>query len=189
MTHVYFSADLHGDHANIIKYANRPFLNSDSLNKEDEWISTEEKYRCCSWMNEILIKNWNNKVNPDDVVYHVGDFCFGSGGHDKFTSRLNGVIVHVKGNHDSNNGVKSYLHSGIFLFGGLEVYVVHVPPRNPGEIPNRCDLVLHGHVHNAWKSKIMGDTPMINVGVDVWDYEPVSVESVLKLYNKLTRRS
>lgn len=38
-------------------------------------------------------------------------------------------------------------------------------------------LLLCGHVHNTWKTK----DRMINVGVDVWDYTPVSLEEIKKL--------
>ena len=52
---VYFTADLHFYHKNIITATNRPFSN------EDE-------------MNRVLIQNWNNKVSFNDNVYILGDF-------------------------------------------------------------------------------------------------------------------
>jgi len=27
-------------------------------------------------MNEGLIKRWNDRVKPEDTVFHIGDFCF-----------------------------------------------------------------------------------------------------------------
>lgn len=47
---IYFIADTHFDHANIIRFCNRPFT------------SVEE-------MNETLIVNWNRKVHGNDTVY------------------------------------------------------------------------------------------------------------------------
>lgn len=41
--------------------------------------------------------------------------------------------------------------------------------------------LLHGHVHEAWRQR----DRMINVGVDVWDYAPVSAE----VLEELIRRS
>jgi len=35
---------------------------------------------------------------------------------------------------------------------------------------NKGQFLIHGHVHNNWRFK----DNMINVGVDVWDYFPVS---------------
>ncbi len=36
--------------------------------------------------------------------------------------------------------------------------------------------LLHGHVHSGWVTR--PDERMINVGVDVWDYQPVSADTV-----------
>lgn len=38
-------------------------------------------------------------------------------------------------------------------------------------------FLLHGHVHNAWKVK----GRMINVGVDAWNYTPVSIDQIQRL--------
>ena len=47
---VWFVSDTHFDHENIIKYCNRPFADVNE-------------------MNETLIKNWNNVVKPNDIVF------------------------------------------------------------------------------------------------------------------------
>jgi calcineurin-like phosphoesterase family protein len=61
----------------------------------------------------------------------------------------------------------------------------HVPPSAPGEIPDYIDLVLCGHVHKAWRHAIREGIPIINVGVDAWDYTPVSVNTILKEYHRI----
>ena len=53
----YATADPHLGHANIIRYCKRPFKNV----KE---------------MNEKIIKNFNDILKEDDVLYCVGDYCF-----------------------------------------------------------------------------------------------------------------
>ena len=55
----FFVSDTHFNHTNIIKYCNRPFNNADE-------------------MDAALIKNWNTKVPKDGIVYHLGDFAWGS---------------------------------------------------------------------------------------------------------------
>jgi calcineurin-like phosphoesterase family protein len=58
-------------------------------------------------MDETLITNWNNKVKPSDIVYHLGDFCFLNKREDilKLRKKLNGNQIHlITGNHDGNIG-------------------------------------------------------------------------------------
>jgi len=186
MSEVYFTSDCHFDHANIIKYCNRPFLHDYSLDDDENWTSKHEKIECLRWMNNEIVQRWNEKVNSPDIVYHIGDFCFKrTGSFERFNHMLNGRIVHIRGNHDSNNGTKTYIDRAIMNFGGKTFLVQHIPPRNSNNIPNECDAVLCGHVHENWKYKIFDNVLHINVGVDVWDFEPISVKSVLKLYRKV----
>lgn len=79
---LYFTADTHFGHKNIIGFCNRP-------------------YGDVHHMNESLIGRWNRKVRPTDTVYHLGDFSFMSKEETlKIVRRLNGNIHLVRGNHD-----------------------------------------------------------------------------------------
>ncbi|HAR41171.1 MAG TPA: hypothetical protein DCS07_00820 [Bdellovibrionales bacterium] len=55
---IYFTADHHFSHKNIIKYCGRPFQ------------SAEE-------MNAVMIQRWNETVQPGDTVFYLGDFSLG----------------------------------------------------------------------------------------------------------------
>ena len=57
MSKIYFTADLHFGHRTIIRYDDRPF-------------------RTVEEMDAAIIKNWNRKVNKDDVVYILGDISW-----------------------------------------------------------------------------------------------------------------
>lgn len=79
---IWFTADTHFGHENIIKYCNRPFRNA-------------------AVMNEELIRRWNATVPEDGIVFHLGDFC--SGGSKEWNEvmyRLHGQIYLILGNHD-----------------------------------------------------------------------------------------
>ena len=57
-SNIFFTSDTHFHHDNIIRFCNRPF---------------KDVYH----MDEELIKRWNEKVGPDDIIYHLGDFAWG----------------------------------------------------------------------------------------------------------------
>ena len=51
-------------------------------------------------MDEALIKNWNDVISPDDIVFHLGDFAFGGSQLWNDTlQRLNGHKILIIGNH------------------------------------------------------------------------------------------
>jgi len=175
----WFSADYHLGHANIIKYCNRPF---------------KDVYH----MNETIIRNHNARVKPDDVVFFLGDFCFrntkggktGEGEQDvaeHYLGKLNGRFVFVKGNHDNNNSCKTILKTGVIELGGKEMFIVH----DPGDMDPKFELTLHGHVHELWKIKKckMSGKTLINVGVDVWKFMPISIEEIFKELEKWKREN
>jgi calcineurin-like phosphoesterase family protein len=182
MTTTWFTSDEHYGHKNIIVYSNRPFG------------SVEE-------MTERLISNHNNRVRPGDTVFHLGDFTFSSRLLEAVLPRLNGAHYLVCGNHDRCHPMHKkheaekarYVRAGfkdVFteLQLGSEVaqwplgnlVAAHMPysgdhyegqeryaqwrPKDEGRV------LLHGHVHEAWKVR----GRMVNVGVDVWGYTPVS---------------
>ena len=173
MVKTWFTSDTHFGHFNIIKYTNRPFKSLEDMNNE-------------------IIKRWNEKVKPEDTIYFLGDFFFknskkGNGDiykFDYYDSKLNGKKIYIKGNHEHSNDVKSHITALILEFGGVEVYCTH----RPQDSNNNFKLNLCGHVHEKWKSredtKFGATTVLINVGVDVWNFYPVSIQEILNEYNK-----
>ncbi len=73
------TSDTHFGHANVIKYSNRPYKDVDE-------------------MDSILIKNWNEVVQPNHTIFHLGDFSFKD--PERYLNRLNGKIIYIPGNHD-----------------------------------------------------------------------------------------
>ena len=168
----FYTADLHLGHANIIKYCNRPF-------------DTAEE------MNEKLIAGWNSRVKPEDSVFVLGDFCFRNGPNGKpgeglqskseyYKSRLNGNKIFIRGNHDGNNSLNTNILSLVIDFGGSKAYCVHKPEHSNLSYP----VVLCGHIHNNWKTAIIKDSLLINVGVDVHNFRPISLDELIGMYGK-----
>lgn len=83
MSNIYFTSDLHLDHANIIKYCKRPFTDAKSMTEE-------------------IILKWNNQIQINDLVFILGDFLWGKNIDrlTEITNRLNGRKILIKGNHD-----------------------------------------------------------------------------------------
>jgi len=165
---IYFTSDMHFGHKNIIEYCDRPF--------ED-----------LTDMHTKLISNWNTIVKKDDIVFHLGDFCFNNE-PEIYESKLNGRIMHIKGNHDE---VKWYLIYTRINTYGLNIWMQHEPVERQEEISPDIHLILCGHVHKMWTTKIINcpdeskKISMINVGVDVHRYKPISIKEVVKIYNTI----
>lgn len=142
-------------------------------------------------MNKTLVLNWNHIVGSTDMIFHLGDFCFGGTRITEWwESKLNGKIVHVLGNHDLRNGTKG-ISCGIIRFGGMNVFMCHQPP-SPETVcsivgAGNINLILCGHVHQYWKYHVENGIPIINVGADVWNFRPVSIRSIMKLYDRINR--
>ena len=163
---IYFTADNHYCHKNIIKYESRPFN------------SVEE-------MNETLIDNWNRKVKSKDEIYILGDFIFSNGLiANQLIKRLNGKKYLIKGNHDSFLKYKEFDTSllewvkdyCVIKQNKLPIILFHYPIAR-FDRQHYGAIHLYGHVHS--RPNDLNITNAYNVGVDVNGYEPISLEEVL----------
>ncbi|MCW6507087.1 metallophosphoesterase [Lichenifustis flavocetrariae] len=160
---VFFTADPHFGHAPIIGHCDRPFGDA-----------TE--------MDRTIIRNWNSVVGPRDEVWVVGDFWCGKpkdkGQADAVFRRLNGSKHLIAGNHDSNH-VRALpwasVRDGCAVVTTEDTTVVafHYPMRS---WPHAAHGAIHvyGHVHG----RIPPDSRSCDVGVDVWDFTPVTVARI-----------
>jgi len=174
---IFFTADMHFGHANIIKYCDRPFKNLETMDK-------------------ALINNWNQRVKPGDTVYHLGDFTFrggregGKNAAQFYEDQLNGKVVHLMGNHDKNNSVKNSIYEASIFFDNKAWKMVHDPQDHVFHFGATVPVVyLNGHVHTAWKYQIREDNLLINVGIDMWKFMPITMPELIKYANRLLRQS
>jgi calcineurin-like phosphoesterase family protein len=146
-------------------------------------------------MIKRLVGEINQKCHRDnDVLYHVGDFVLYGKERGIENSRIKPIefekmikpsIVHILGNHDLNNGVKGALLGSYIKIGKKVAWVQHIPPWYDGyEAPTNADIYICGHVHDKWKFRTYNGKLVINVGVDVWNYRPVSVKDIIGCYDK-----
>lgn len=172
---LFFTSDTHFWHSNIIKYCNRPFMDVEEMNEE-------------------IIKRWNNKIEKDDLVFHLGDFAFcGPSQYKTLLERLNGKITLVLGNHDWRNIKEGYMSkfNGIYQqlrikVDNQRIYLNHFPFLCY-EGSYRGVWQLFGHVHSGPYNNGGGlDDPRLkmllpgqyDVGVDNNNFTPISYKEL-----------
>jgi len=169
----YFTSDQHYGHRNVIKYCNRPFADEHEMDEE-------------------LISRHNNTVKHGDTVYMLGDFTFKDPSN--YLRRLNGNLILIPGNHDNLN---KWMHNS-------SGKVVHIAPQLHevsvnGQLIVLCHYamrvwnqshynawMLYGHSHGS-----LPDDPnalSVDVGVDKWNYTPVSFEQLKEVMKKKTHK-
>lgn len=173
---IYLISDTHFFHKSIIPYCKRPFSSIDE-------------------MNEAIIKNWNENINENDVIYFLGDFSFGNTEMTKdICSRLNGYKIMIKGNHDRDKGETHW-----FKVGFQEVWDRPYTLRYVDKNYNMREILLshepqyisdnkfniHGHIHDE---SLENEYPDMNpnnhlcVCVERIDYKPISLEEIQEEY-------
>lgn len=165
---IWITADTHFNHNNIIEYCNRPFNNI----KE---------------MNETIISNWNSVVKKDDIVFHLGDFGFGTECMlNKIFVKLNGKINLILGNHDRLNkqtyrqlGFISVKNNHLLLLNDVKILLQHFPKRY-GENQFIDILYLCGHTHGKGINKINQK----DIGVDTNNFYPYNMNDLIFNYKK-----
>lgn len=161
---IWFTADTHFDHKNILFYAKRP------------WKTTGE-------MNDALSANWNSVVSAGDVVYHLGDFAFRN--HEEWISRLNGHVVLIEGSHDGMSAAAKKKLEWVGPrhtvkenkeFGTPEIVLSHYAMRAWPK-SHYGTWHLFGHSHGLLPP--FGFS--FDVGVDPMGFFPVSLPEVARL--------
>ncbi len=166
----WFTADLHLGHANVIKHCDRPFL---SVGEMD--------YR--------LIEKWNAVVLPDDDIWHLGDFAFrGTNAPGDYLARLTSRKHLIHGNHDSaecraDAGWASSQQMAEVMVDGIRIVLLHYAMRTWPKA-HHGSLHLYGHSHGA----LPGDRQSLDVGVDCWDFRPVSLDEIRRRLATLPER-
>lgn len=168
---IWFTSDQHFHHTNIIKHSKRPF--------ED-----------VKEMNEMMIVNYNSVVRNGDLVYHLGDFSFGTPEQStSIAKRLAGQRYLVFGNHDKRlRKERDFLAQWIWAkdfaeikVGDQKIVLCHYPFLTWAG-SHRGAYDLHGHCHGSLKPD--PNALRVDVGVDCWNYFPVNYDEIAKVMSK-----
>lgn len=166
----FYTSDTHFGHARVIQYSKRPFA------------SVEE-------MDDELIRRWNSIVRPKDEVYHLGDFAFAKPERiEDILKRLNGRKCLIIGNHDTVFLKYPELLEYLDRFTPmLEIYEQDSDERKGAKHIVLChygmrvwnkahfgSFQFYGHSHGS----LQGNSQSCDVGVDCWDYAPVTYKEI-----------
>lgn len=176
---LWFTSDLHLNHANIIRYSHRPY------------DSTEE-------MGVSLVRAINERVGTNDTLWVLGDVCMGQGKDRRCASFLSQLVCQdvrlVRGNHDPKDDAL-LLSAGFAEVRDLcqvsvgnkrKAVLCHYPLLSWDRRASGA-LMLHGHIHSQgmdynWGNRREG-TLRYDVGVDANGYRPVSADSILRFFD------
>ena len=173
---VFFTSDLHLGHRNIIQLCNRPFSSIDE-------------------MDQRFIEKWNEKVTDADTVYILGDLMFRNGKPpEEYLRQLRGKKHLIIGNHDrawiKKCDLSFWFESTSNLLyttdGKHQLTLCHYPMMSWPHMV-RCYMV-HGHIHTNTDAKywplIQKNPLMLNAGVDINNFEPVTFDEMVENNNR-----
>jgi len=158
---VLFTADTHFGHEGAIGHSRRPFNDAPE-------------------MDRLLVEAWNATVGPRDTVYHLGDFAHKSSPERcaEVFAQLRGRKHLIRGNHDRRRTLVlpwESIHDRLTIrLSGHKIVLDHFPMRS-WDSAYHGSLHMFGHVHG----KFEGTSQSCDVGVDVWQYRPVTLDEIL----------
>ena len=159
----WFTADPHLGHFNIIKYCNRPFQGVDE-------------------MGNVIIDNINERVRKEDRLFVLGDIASKEVYVKDFVERVacKNIFV-VPGNHDKEKILVRYfkLLPQCYMYRALNedyrIVLCHYGMR-VWEHSHHGAGMLYGHSHGSLPP--VPGAPSFDVGVDCWDFKPLSLTEV-----------
>jgi calcineurin-like phosphoesterase family protein len=160
-------ADTHFSQRRIIQYCNRPFTN------------TEE-------MNRFMIAEWNWIVGKRDIIYHLGDFGCGSVRlMEEILKQLNGRKFLCIGSHDKQmlklpqyfEGIKE---SFMIKINGQWIFLSHYLHKVwPKSHYGSWHLFGHSHARMNWYAEPEGK--LLDVGVDGHNFMPWALSEIINI--------
>jgi len=182
MPATFLVSDTHFGHVGVCKFTHP----DDPSVKLRPWDTPEE-------MDEEMIRRWNDRVRPNDKVYHLGDVVINRKALPTL-ARLNGDKVLIRGNHDifRDTEYREYFRElrAYHVLNGM--ILSHIPVHEASL--GRFGVNIHGHLHATRVKKAWGvaartgevlygsqlDVRYHCVCVEQTDFAPILLEDVYK---------
>jgi calcineurin-like phosphoesterase family protein len=169
---IWFTADTHFGHAGAMGRFKRPF-------------------RSVAAMNDTLVARWNETVGPEDEVWHLGDFALRTTSEQvgALLAGLHGRKHLITGNNDGPDAMRRPEWASVQAYAEIEVegttlVLCHYAFRTWNRMYKGA-YNLHGHSHG----QLAGMTRQVDVGVDVWDFRPVTLDTIKARRRRPARRT
>ena len=174
MPSVFLTSDTHFGHTGVCR-----FTRNDGVTKLRPWDDANE-------MDEEMVRRWNDRVRPNDKVYHLGDVVINRKAL-SIMNRLNGDKVLIRGNHDifKDTDYREYFRElrAYHVMNGMILSHIPIHP----ESLSRFGTNIHGHLHanRVMKTDLFSDQVSVDpryhcVCVEQTDYTPILFEDVIK---------
>lgn len=172
----WISGDCHFNHMNLISGTSK----WNDLSKCRQFESLEKH-------NETILNNINSLVKENDILYLLGDFCFGDRkiNTKKYRDMINCKnIIYLRGNHESEednvkcfSAVHDYLEIKEF---GKNIVLFHYPIASWNGM-GKGWLHFHAHTHNNFIDRGRSK----DVGLDTNDFKPYNLEELVQQLSKI----
>lgn len=146
-------------------------------------------------MNEKIIENINMTVGENDILYHLGDFSFGSIDNYRIRNKIKCKNIHyICGNHSNKNGreydpVMSCGNRVSSLFSTYGFYqeifhkktrivLFHYPIASWNDMGE--SIHLHGHTHRSPEDRYVNGGRSMDVGLDGNNLMPYSLDDIVE---------
>ena len=184
MSSIWFTSDTHFHHKNLVKG-----VTGWDLSKEGTGPSVRE-FKTLEEHDYTLVKNINDTVRHNDILWHLGDWSFGGQDNiEKFRNQLNCRTINlIFGNHDQLIEPENSQYRNLFntcqyykeiTHGGVKLILSHYAFRVWNGM-HRGSVNLYGHSHGSLSE--IGKS--MDVGIDTNNMYPYHINSIIELMNK-----
>src|SRR5574340_33273 len=155
-------------------------------------------------MDATIIDQFNAVLGPEDILYHLGDFCWKASLAGHYRQRLKVRELHIiRGNHDSSS-LRSNCSSFDMMLcckfrvpgfkNRIKIHLCHYPMLSWDAL-HHGGLHLYGHSHGGYETELNKIYPgrySMDVGIDhmyklTGTWQPMSLDFILGYLNVFRR--
>lgn len=195
----FFTSDTHFGHENILRYCDRPFSGVDHMNESliRNWNNMVAPTDVVFHLGDVALGPWDRW---DSILTRLNGYkILVVGNHDRiFGAMREKERERFRPLYSEWFDEVHYNVRGVWLDNGIIVNMSHFPYDGDSHDGDRYTeyrqndagrVLIHGHTHartaehgmDARVSKSKRGTLQIHVGVDAWDYRPVSEDEIINL--------